>query len=382
MPGRKAKPIQVVSGNAGKIPLFCSHHRVDVFLQMPAGPDKISRSKSCATWQGFCSFLCKKSIMDYKDYYDILGVSRKASQDEIKKAYRKLAAKYHPDVHKEKDGTAKRFTEIGEAYEVLKDPEKRKLYDKVGKNWKQYQQAGVDPDDAGGFGGFGGFNGGGQGGRTYQYSSQGENPFGGGFSDFFESLFGGRASGFRGQADPFSGAPGAGRQRTARGQDVTATLNITLDEAITGSSRTIRVGDEQMSVKIPAGITDGKKLKLKEKGRPGPDGVTRGDLLLKVKLLPHDRFYLQDGKLYADQPVDVSVLMLGGQIPVQTPDKQIRLTIAEGTQNGKVFRIPGMGFPEFRKPENRGPLYVKVSAAIPQNLTETQKKLISEAFQS
>jgi DnaJ-class molecular chaperone len=139
-------------------------------------------------WQGFCTDLQKKAVMDYKDYYKILGVPKNASQDEIKRAYRKLAAKHHPDRQGSDTKASKRFTDIGEAYEVLKDPEKRKLYDKVGANWKQYQQAGIDPDDAGGFN-FGGFNGGG---RTYRYTSSGSEPFGGsGFSDFFESIFGG-----------------------------------------------------------------------------------------------------------------------------------------------------------------------------------------------
>lgn len=339
--------------------------------------------------------------MDYKDYYSILGVSKSASQDEIKKAYRKLAAKYHPDVHGSSDKDSTKFKEVGEAYEVLKDPEKRKLYDKVGKNWKQYQQAGIDPDDPN-FAGFAGQPGSGGRGRTYRYQSRGgADPFGSagggnaGFSDFFESIFGGSPGGFGGQQQQgFSGNPfgsgmgsGAGANRTygqqsaaSKAQDITSEVSITIEEALEGSKRSVQIGDERVSVKIPAGITHGKKLKLSGKGHYSPDGSNRGNLFLKIKIAEHERYELKGNKLYVNEPVPVAIMMLGGSISVQTPDKQIKLNVKEATPNGKIFRVPNLGYPEFGKPEKRGSLYIKLNASIPEHLTDEQKELIEKAF--
>ena len=312
--------------------------------------------------------------MSNKDFYKILGVSKDASSDELKKAYRKLAAIHHPDKHGGTEEATRKFAEISEAHEVLKDPEKRKYYDKFGDQWKQYQQAGVDPDNP--------FAGAGFGGNGFRHSgAQGGNPFGqaGGadFSDFFESVFGGGGS-------PFgtSGQQGRSYQRSrpTKGADISASVKITLEEAMSGTSRDLRIGSEKVTVKIPAGTKAGTKLKIKGKGQPGPDGFTRGDLILKIEHHAHPVLSLEDDKLYLNQPVSAAVLMLGGSISVNTPDKQIRLNLAEGTPNGKVYRIPDMGFPEFRKPESRGPLYVRVVAEIPQYLTPEQKELIRQAF--
>ncbi|MCH8557197.1 MAG: J domain-containing protein [Balneolia bacterium] len=314
--------------------------------------------------------------MDYKDYYSILGVSKGATQAEIKKAYRKLAAKHHPDASGG-DGSPDKFNEIGEAYEVLKDPEKRKLYDKVGKDWKQYQQAGIDPDFANSFGGF---NGGGR--RSYQYGGAGQgSSFGGetGFSDFFESIFGG--SQFRDQS-PFGSAASSRNRGQARtkGADINLDAKITVEEAIAGTTRSVQIGDEKVSVKIPAGITEGKKLKLTGKGQYNRDASLRGDLFIKVKIEPHDRYTIKEGKLYLDQPVEVVKLMIGGPVTIQTPEKQVKLNIQEGTPAGKVFRIPGMGFPKFGKADEKGPLYVRIQPQIPSHLTLEQKELLKQAF--
>lgn len=340
--------------------------------------------------------------MDYKDYYSILGVSKGASQDEIKKAYRKLAAKYHPDVHGSNDKDSTKFKEVGEAYEVLKDPEKRKLYDKVGKNWKQYQQAGIDPDDPG-FGGFAGQPGGGGRGRSYRYQPRGgADPFSGGggsagFSDFFESIFGGGGgapNGFSNQQQGFGGNPfgsgmgsGAGANRAygqqsaaSKAQDITSEVSISIEEALEGSKRSVQIGDERVNVKIPAGITNGKKLKLSGKGHYSPDGSNRGNLFLKIKVAEHERYELKGNKLYVNEPVPVATMMLGGAISVQTPDKQIKLNVKEATPNGKVFRVPKLGYPEFGKPDQRGSLYIKLNAQIPEYLTPQQKELIEKAF--
>ncbi|MCH8569437.1 MAG: J domain-containing protein [Balneolales bacterium] len=316
--------------------------------------------------------------MEYKDYYSILGIKKGASEAEIKKAYRSLAAKYHPDVQ---GGDDSRFKELGEAYEVLKDPKKRKLYDKVGANWKQYQQAGVDPDSAGPFG----FNAGN--GQRWQQRQSGGDPFaGGGFSDFFENIFG--RSGGGQQANPFeqmyeqqSGRAGTRSARTpSRGEDITTSVEITLEEAITGTSRAVQMGDERVSVKIPAGITSGKKLKLKGKGKLSRDGGQRGDLFLKINILPHERYTLEDNRLYVEQYVPVQTLMLGGAVAVTTPVNQVRIAIKEGTQPGKILRLNNMGFPVFKKPEEKGALYVRIHAEIPDRLTEEQKELIRRAF--
>lgn len=314
--------------------------------------------------------------MDYKDYYNILGVSKGATQSEIKKAYRKRAAQHHPDASGG-SGSPDKFNELGEAYEVLKDPEKRKLYDKVGKDWKKYQQAGIDPDFTDSFRGFNGSGGRrsspfGGGGRSSQYGDEG-------FSDFFESIFG---AGQYGQQNPFDGAPGT-RSRTqtrSKGADINLDAKITLDEAITGTTRSVHIGDEKVSVKIPPGITTGKKLKLSGKGQFNRDSTSRGDLFIKVNVESHERYSLEDGKLYLDQPVEVSKLMLGGSVAVQTPEKQLKLNITEGTPGGKVFRIPGMGFPKFGKPEEKGPLYIRIQPQIPEQLTPEQKDLIRQAF--
>lgn len=313
--------------------------------------------------------------MNSKDFYQILGVSKSATTDELKKAYRKLAAIHHPDKQGGTEEATRKFAAISEAYDVLKDPEKRKYYDKFGDQWKQYQQAGIDPDNP--FAGSGGFGGNG----FRQSGARGGNPFGQGggaaFSDFFESVFGGGGS-------PFGagGPQGHTYQQTRpdKGADISATVRISLEEAISGTSRDLRIGSEKVTVKIPAGTKAGTKLKIKGKGQPGPDGYTRGDLILKVEHHTHPVLSLEEGKLFLNQPVDVAKLMLGGSISVNTPEKQIRLNLAEGTPNGKVFRIPDMGFPEFRKPETKGPLYVRVTADIPQYLTPEQKELIRQAF--
>ncbi|MCH8486240.1 MAG: hypothetical protein LAT75_05200, partial [Candidatus Cyclonatronum sp.] len=153
-------------------------------------------------------------------------------------------------------------------------------------------------------------------------------------------------------------------------------------EAISGTSRDLRIGSETVTVRIPAGIRPGTKLKVKGKGQAGPDGFTRGDLILKVDHQTHPTLELTDDKLYLNQPVPVATMMLGGSINVNTPGKQIRLNLEEATPNGKLYRIPGMGFPEFRKPEARGPLYVRIQADIPQYLTAEQKALLRQAFPS
>lgn len=336
--------------------------------------------------------------MEYKNYYDILGVGRDASQDEIKKAYRKKAAKYHPDKNPDDPSAEEKFKEIGEAYEVLQDPEKRKLYDKVGKDWKKYQRAGGTADDFNwsqyarqGRGGGGGFGGGQQ--QSYRVNFDVNDIFGRGggrqggggspFSSFFETLFGG-AGPFGGarQQQQARGGGAAGtharRQEPDTGRDIKVDLTIPLKQAYKGTSRTVRVGDEKMKVKIPAGIEDGQRLKLKGKGANSRRGGPRGNLYLKVQVDMPDNYERKGSDLYYDHPVDLYTAVLGGSTTVPTLDGKAKLNIPAGTSSGKLFRLKGMGMPEFGKPSRKGDLFVRVQIDTPDDLSEKEKKLFRE----
>ncbi|HKJ34905.1 MAG TPA: J domain-containing protein [Balneolales bacterium] len=322
--------------------------------------------------------------MEYKDYYKILGVGKDASKSEIKKAYRKLAAKYHPDVNQDDKNAQKKFTDVQEAYEVLSDPEKRKWYDKVGANWKQYQQAGGRPDDfdwsryaqqgqgrtAGGPG------------THYEFHGDIGDIFGsGGFSDFFENIFGGM-SGARGarqkRRSPFDTYY---RQRQRAGRDIEAEIIIGLQEAYSGSSRSFELNGQQMRVKIPRGIKDGQRLKLKGKGNPGFGGGPSGDLYLRIKIQPNDKFERKGDDLYSDVPVDLYTMLIGGKIVVPTIGGSIKLTIPEGTQNGKLMRLKGQGMPKFGSDNEYGDLYVKLMVKLPTKLSREEKEMIKRISQ-
>jgi curved DNA-binding protein len=321
--------------------------------------------------------------MEYKDYYKILGVSRDATQDEIKKKYRKMAAKFHPDKNPGNKRAEAKFKEVGEAYEVLKDPEKRKLYDQVGSDWKRYQQAGAGADD---------FN-------WNQYARQGggrqrvninmEDLFGAGrqgagstgspFSSFFETLFGG--GGYGNGGDPFSHTRGgAGAQRTRQRQtvpDTEAEIHVTLEDVLKGSDKNLRIDGEKVKVKIPAGIEDGKRLKLKGKGKPSATGQ-KGDLYLKVKVdIPQG--YERKGKdIYQTLPVHVAKAALGGELTVQTLNGRVKLTLPPETENGKLFRLGGRGLPELGKSGQKGNYYIRIELKLPEKLTDKEKELFKE----
>ncbi|MCX2744196.1 J domain-containing protein [Mangrovivirga sp. M17] len=304
--------------------------------------------------------------MDYKDYYDILGVDKKASQDEIKKAYRKLAVKYHPDKNPDNKAAEDKFKDISEAYEVLGDPEKRKQYDKLGRNWKQYQNAGFDPNAAGGpFGGRGG-------GFEYQFQGDPSEFFGGsGFSDFFESFFGG--GGRRSSGRSRGGFGGFGEQNVL-GSDLSGDLNISLHEAYQGTERIITVGSEKIKVKIKPGAYEGLKLRIKGKGQPGPTG-TRGNLILNVKVREDSRYSRKGDDLYLDHEVDIFTMMLGGGTEVDTLSGKVKIKLPEATQNGKTFRLKGKGMPVYGK-QSKGDLYVKIQAKLPEKLNSEQKEIL------
>ncbi|MCB9006828.1 MAG: J domain-containing protein [Ardenticatenaceae bacterium] len=312
--------------------------------------------------------------MDYKDYYNILGVPKSASQDEIKKAYRKLARKYHPDLNKDDPKAEQRFKDINEANEVLSDAEKRKMYDQFGSQWQQYQRAGGRPDDfwtqwAG------------QGGRGQTRTvnpEQFEQMFGGGggFSDFFEALFGQMgARGAGGQQVNFNDIFGQQGQSIRRSRDVEHMIEISLAEAFYGTSRTIQwegAASRPIEAKIPRGVKTGSRVRLKGQGQDG------GHLYLSIKVKP-DRQYERDGDdLKTAVSVDLYTALLGGQIDVSTIDRTVKLTIPAETANGKQFRLRGLGMPNIKNPEERGNLIATLNIELPTDLSDEEKELFEK----
>ena len=335
--------------------------------------------------------------MDFKDYYKVLGVERQASADEIKKAYRKLARKYHPDINPGNAEAETKFKEINEAYEVLSDGNKRAKYDRFGSDYRHYQQTG----------GAGGFD-------WSQYAAQpggvrvdfGNDFGGGGFSDFFETLFGSmgarQTSGY-GQAMPRG-------MRRQKGQDYEQPTEITLEEAFSGTQRQLRVelpqtcptcngtGAQQnnlcptcggtgvsgqqtrtLTVKIPAGVDTGARVRVAGEGGPGINGGPRGDLYLLVTVLPHPRYERTGADLRTRTPVDMYTLMLGGEARVPLlSGKTLTLTIPANTPNGKTFRLRGQGMPKLGQPGERGDLFIIADAQLPDELSAREKELVQE----
>jgi len=288
--------------------------------------------------------------MDYKDYYKILGVDKKATKAEIKKAYKRLARKYHPDVSKEPNAEEK-FKEINEAHEVLKNDENRASYDQLGSNWKQGQQ------------GFGG--------------QAGQGGFGGGdFSDFFESVFGG------GQARGRSGF--GGQQHFQRkGQDIKQTIQVPLKDLYTGVNRTFMISqveqgahgqnyrvEKRLNVKIPKGIEPGKSIRLKGKGEPGLNGGPPGDLLLKIELDTHLNFELKGKDVYTDLLLTPWEAALGAKVNVSTPTGSVGMSVPKNMQSGKKMRLKGQGFPA----QIPGDLYAVIKIVNPPNSDKAEKQ--------
>lgn len=299
--------------------------------------------------------------MAYIDYYKILGVNKDASQDDIKKAYKKLARQYHPDLNPNDPDAHRKFQEINEANEVLSDPEKRKKYDQYGENWKhadefeaqrkQYGQQG------GGFGG--GFS---NGGGTY-WSSSGDD---GEFSDFFESMFGSRRGG------------GGRSNHGFCGQDYTAELHLSLMDAAKTHKQVITVNGKNLRITVPAGVANGQTIKLKGQGGPGMNGGPAGDLYITFIIPDDSRFKRVGDDLYLTVPLNLYTAVLGGEQIIGTLDSKVKLKVKPGTQNNTKVRLKGKGFPVYKKEGQFGDLIVTYSIEVPTNLTEKQKELFRE----
>jgi molecular chaperone DnaJ len=318
--------------------------------------------------------------MAKKDYYQILGVSRNASEKEIKQAYRRLARKHHPDLNPGDKSAEAKFKEINAAYEVLSDPEKRKKYDQFGEQWEyaeQFAKAGGQDRVRWDFG---------KGGTTFEYGDLSD------FGDIFSSLFGDSGIGSRVKRGP------------QRGQDIESPIEVSLEEAYHGSARVIqlqttepctacggtgRVGNrvcticngagvkvipKRLEVKIPAGVRDDSKIRIAGEGGPGRAEGNQGDLYLVVKVLPHKLFERKADDLYAEVSVPLATAMLGGEVGLPTLNGNLSLKIPPETQNGKVFRLAGKGMPQLGN-ANYGNMFAKVKVVLPTNLTEEERKL-------
>lgn len=289
--------------------------------------------------------------MEFKDYYKILGVSKTASTEEIKKAYRKLAVKYHPDKNQGNKAAEEKFKEANEANDVLSDPVKRKKYDELGENWKYYQNA---PPPNQGF----------QGSRQYHYTDSDDDFGGSGFSDFFESIFGNR---FGGRS-----------KGPSKGEDYQTHVTITLEEAYTGTARLLEVNGEKLQMKFKPGTADGQNLRIKGKGGPGGKTGERGDIYVTVHVSAHPYFERKGDDLYCDLQVDLYTAILGGKATVQTLKGNIQINIPKETENGKVLRLKGLGMPRYGKDEDSGDIYAKVKLLLPKNLTREEIELFQQ----
>ena len=289
--------------------------------------------------------------MEFIDYYKILDVPSGASDAEIKKAYRKLARKYHPDLNPADDASKKKFQQINEANEVLSDSEKRKQYDKYGQEWKhaaEYEKAGYNP------------------GQEKQRQSRGSqnssDGFGGeDFSDFFSSMFGGQA--------------GGGRSVKYRGQDFNAELHLNLEDVFTSQQQTITVNGKKLRLTIPAGVENGQTIRIAGHGGEGVNGGPKGDLLIAFVIANHGKFRREGANLYTDVEVDLYTAVLGGEMMVDTFTGKVKLKVKEGLQSGTKAKLKGKGFPMYKKENEIGDLIITYNVVIPASLTTEERDL-------
>ena len=316
--------------------------------------------------------------MDYKDYYQVLGVAKNANEKDIKQAFRKLARKHHPDVNPGDLGAEEKFKEINEAHEVLSDPDKRRKYNQLGANWKQYEQQGR-PGQAG-QAGQGGFGGGG-------WGVEFESGASGAFSDFFKTFFGGgvefddvfgQAGGsYRGRR------PGGRRGRGPQGfqpppqpgRDITAPIEVTLEEAFHGAVKRLTLDGQTIDVRLKKGVKNGSKVRVAGKGEPGAAGA--GDLYLDVKMRAHHIYRREGDDLYVDVPVTFAEAALGAQIEVPTMAGKVGIKVPAGSQNGRLMRLKGKGMPKL-KDKGQGDLFAKLQVLVPKKLSERAQELLKE----
>lgn len=324
--------------------------------------------------------------MEYKDYYKTLGVARSADEKEIKKAFRKLAQQYHPDKNPGDKSAEARFKEINEAYTVLSDADKRAKYDKFGAQWEQYERAGGRPEDFN-WGGMGGM--GGQPGGSYTRTispEEFEQLFGGmggmgggqgagGFSSFFDALFGGAGAGgmgARGGRTRTRGGMGFDTETMNRPQRMEVNAAVSLEEAFHGTARVLQMEDgTRLEVNIPRGVTTGSKVRMKGAGG-------QGDIVLNIEVEPDARYTRDGDNLRVHVPVDLYTALLGGEVQVPAIDKTVALTIPAGTRNGKTIRLRGLGMPHLKNPDQRGDLLAEVDVQLPTNLSVKEKALFEE----
>ncbi len=315
--------------------------------------------------------------MAYIDYYKILGVDKTATQDDIKKAFRKLARQYHPDLNPNDPNAKERFQAINEANEVLSDPEKRKKYDEYGENWKHADefeaQRKAYQNQQGGGGGDGEYWYSTDGTHFSGFGGEGMHGFGGngsGFSDFFEELFGHRGAG-----------AGRGAHGAFKGQDIQGELQLTLREAATTHKQTFSVNGENLRITVPAGIANGQIIKLKGHGGKGVNGGPDGDLYITFNIADDPVFRRKDNDLYTDVNIDLYTAVLGGEVTVNTLDGQVKLKVRPGTQNDAKVRLKGKGFPVYKQDGTYGDLIVTYHVTIPTTLTDKQKDLFRQLQQ-
>lgn len=312
--------------------------------------------------------------MEFKNYYEILGVDKKATTEEIKKAYRKLAKQYHPDKNPGDKAAEEKFKEITEANEVLSNSEKRQKYDNLANNYNAYQRTGGGSTDDW----FRNFTSSQQG-REYQTTGDFDDIFSnlgggggfGGFSEFFQAFMGGGQGGF-------TSAKRGTRGRSRKGSDYEATMNITLEEAFNGSERQFTVDGRTIRIKITPGMKNGQKLRLKNQGAEGPGGGEKGDLYLTLHVEKHPVFEREGNDLKMTAKVDLYTMVLGGKKSIRTIDgKVVNVSIPAGSETGTTLRLKGLGMPKYENPSERGDLLVKIDVSIPKNLSEEEKKLFS-----